>query len=75
MKTNLVNIIDREKCINKMEGKVQNLNNKASLFDKLSSKIKSKESWKNMKWSIANIIFILIILFLIGLVLYFFFKK
>jgi hypothetical protein len=75
MKTNLVKIIDREKCINKMEEKVQNLNNKASLFDKLSSKIKSKESWKNMKWSITNIIFILIILFLIGLVLYFSFKK
>lgn len=75
MKINLANIIDRDKCINKMEEKVQNLNNKASFFEKLSSKIKSKESWKNMKWSITNIIFLLIILFLIGLVLYFFFKK
>jgi hypothetical protein len=75
MKINLANIIDRDKCINKMEEKVQNLNNKASFFEKLSGKIKSKESWKNMKWSITNIIFLLIILFLIGLVLYFFFKK
>ena len=75
MQKNVELVMNRGENLDNLERRTERLQDSGNMFQKSSKQVKSMFQCKNMKWTIFLIVFVCILLFLIGLAIYFYLQN